>query len=355
MMNPKKIIGSLGRRYGGRPFQLLRKFVYDTVLLPGQVMMLRQIRRKRYKPGTEEFDFYQRHYVDGGSARVTRGVISMYDGRLQHGGITDRLKGALSTYHEARRRGLPFYIYWRVPFKLEDYFEPAKVDWRIDDGEISSLRGDAFPVLIDEKVQYQAHLNNHWQLMMALHKALPQTQVYSNADNFRGSYREMYNELFKPTPLLRDAVGKHLGNLGERYYAFSFRFIGLLGDFSDYPGIVLSDEDGEALISKVIAEFKKLVGELPDDARIFVTADSVRFLRSIKPVDERIYIVEGDVKHTDFDEVKNDEIWLKTFVDQALLMCASKVTLMVTGRMYRSDFSRFAAEIGGVEFVCHEF
>lgn len=286
---------------------------------------------------------------------VRAGVISMYDGRLQHGGITDRLKGALSTYHEARRRGLPFYIYWRVPFKLEDYLEPAAVDWRISDDEISSLCGDAFPVLIDEKEQYQAHANNSLQLKMALRKRLPQTQVYSNADNFRGRYREMYAELFRPTALLKNAVEKHLAQLGEQYYAFSFRFIGLLGDFSDYPGVVLPQEEGEKLMDKVAGEFRRLIADLPAGVKIFVTADSVRFLKRIGPEDERIYIVAGDVKHTDFDTVTDDDVWLKTFVDQHLLMHARRVTLMRTGRMYRSDFARFASEIGGVEFVYHDF
>ncbi len=355
MKNPKKIIGSLGRRYGGRPFQVIRKFIYDSILIPGQLSMLRQIRSKRYKPGSDEYDFYNLHYIDGKSRLSRHGVIMMYDGRLQHGGITDRLKGALSTYHEARRRGLPFYIYWRVPFKLEDYLEPAAVDWRINDDEISSLRGDAFPVLIDEKIQYQAHVNNSLQLKMALCRRLPQTQVYSNADNFRGRYREMYDELFKPTELLQNVVDKHLAQLGEHYYAFSFRFIGLLGDFSDYPGVVLSKEEGEKLMDKVVGEFKRLAADLPGDAKIFVTADSVRFLQRIQPEDERIYIVAGDVKHTDFDTVTDDDVWLKTFVDQHLLMHAHRVTLMRTGRMYRSDFARFASEIGEREFVYHDF
>lgn len=354
-LNPKKIAGSLGRRYGGRPFQVVRKFIYDTLLLPDQIRQILQLRRKAPKPGTANGDFYRKYYSEGTTPGIRHGVFCLFDGRLDHGGVTDRLKGILSTYHEARRRSLPFYVCWTVPFPLEDYLVPARVDWRVDPGEVSSLRGDAFPVLIDERINWQAHANNSLRLKMALHKALPQTQVYSNADNFRGHYTELYRELFRPSELLLNAVNRHLEVLGGEYYAFSFRFIGLLGAFSDYPGIVLEKDEAEELIERVIAEFRRLAAEVPADARILITSDSTVFLSRVAAVDERIYIVPGDVKHIDFDSDISDDVWLKIFVDQHLLMHARKVTLMRTGRMYRSDFPRFAAEIGGADFECHEF
>ena len=71
--------------------------------------------------------------------------------------------------------------------------------------------------------------------------------------------------------------------------------------------------------------------------------------------DERIYIVPGDVKNIDLAKGEFKDAWLKTFTDQQLIMLAEKVYLMRTGRMYRSGFPRFAAEIGGRPFVYHQF
>ena len=66
-------------------------------------------------------------------------------------------------------------------------------------------------------------------------------------------------------------------------------------------------------------------------------------------------MVEGDIKNIDMTVGDFPEVWLKTFTDQQLLMGAKKVTLMRTGKMYKSGFPRFAAEVGGVEFIDHVF
>ena len=354
MKSPKKIIGSLGRKYGGRPFQIFRKFVYDTLELPSQAQSIISIAKKEYKANTTDNEFYNKFYKDGHSEQVKSGVVFICDGSYMHGGVTDRLKGILTTYKEAKRKNLPFYIHWTSPFPLEEYLIPAKIDWRINDSDVSNLKGDCFPIIIEERIQYQAHLNNTLRLKMALYKGLPQTHVYSNADNARGTYKSLFYELFKPSPYLEREVKKHLSILGDEYYAFSFRFIGLLGQFTDCPGIVLPLDDAEILIDKVITEFKQLAKDIPYDKRILITSDSIVFLNRIAGTDDRIYIVPGDVKHLDFDLTDND-IHLKIFVDQHLLMNAKKITLIRTNRMYKSDFPRFAAEIGNVEFIDHIF
>lgn len=43
-------------------------------------------------------------------------VVFMCDGFKGHGGLTDRMKGLLTTYSEAKRRKLPFFINWTAPF-----------------------------------------------------------------------------------------------------------------------------------------------------------------------------------------------------------------------------------------------
>lgn len=362
-MNLKKIIGAAGRRYGGKPFQAIRKFYYDSGKIPDRFLPIADIFQKQYRSDTrplrmydtDAYSFYMRHYRHGKTGNVKKGVICMFDGRMAHGGITDRIRGILTTWKEARRRGIPFYIYWTHPFQLETYLIPATADWRISPHEVSDICGEAFPVLIEETSMYHTHIENAIRLKAALHNPLPQTQVYTNADNACGEYFELYRELFRPSPLLQNALERHLKILGEGFHAFSFRFIGLLGDFTDNTDNRLPAEEAEALIRKVTDEFVALAAKVPAHSKILVTSDSRLFLDRISSADHRIYIVPGDVKHTDYAENADNDIWLKTFVDQHLLMKAARITLMRTGKMYKSGFPRFAAEVGGTEFVDHRF
>ncbi|MEZ3533217.1 MAG: hypothetical protein K1V90_09120 [Muribaculaceae bacterium] len=362
-MKLKKIIGSLGRRYGGEPFRIIRKFCYDALEIPARFSPVNEIRGKHYKQSgrracmydTDEFSFYNLHYTAGKSDNVKEGIICMFDGSLAHGGITDRIRGILTTWQEAKRRGTPFYIHWTHPFRLDTYLIPAEADWRIDDSEVSRLRGDAFPVMIEETSMFHTHLENRLRLKAALKNALPQTHVYTNADNSRGKYSSLYKELFRPSPLLQNALDTHLEVLGTGFYAFSFRFIGLLGDFTDNAKTELPHDEAEMLIRKVTDEFMSLAMRVPAQKKILITSDSPRFLRHISATEPRIYIVPGDVQHTDYAQNAGDDLWLKTFVDQHLLMHASRITLMRTGKMYKSGFPRFAAEVGGVEFIDHQF
>ncbi len=153
-MKLKKIIGSLGRRYGGEPFRIIRKFCYDALEIPARFSPVNEIRGKHYKQSgrracmydTDEFSFYNLHYTAGKSDNVKEGIICMFDGSLAHGGITDRIRGILTTWQEAKRRGTPFYIHWTHPFRLDTYLIPAEADWRIDDCLKSSLyRDEYFP------------------------------------------------------------------------------------------------------------------------------------------------------------------------------------------------------------------
>ena len=70
-------------------------------------------------------------------------IICMYDGRMDHGGIADRLRGVVSSYDVAKKMGYDFRIFFDHPFRLEDYLVPAKVDWRITKEELCYNPEDA--------------------------------------------------------------------------------------------------------------------------------------------------------------------------------------------------------------------
>lgn len=348
--NPKKWIGSLGRRYGGRPFQVVRKFYYDTLSLGAQCYETLYLARGSYAPGHRDSRFLARYYSRDNrklGEKGVNGIICMLDGRRFHGGITDRLRGILTTYREARKRGLPFYIYWNDPFPLSEYLEPASVDWRIEGDSISYNPSEAFPVVIEDETNLQSAM----RMKAGLRLKFRQLHLYSNADNAIGEYAGLYRELFRPSRALQAEIDRHMAVLGEKYWSFTFRFLNLLGDFKEWERRKLSDEEAEKLMSQVIEVMKREMLELPDGYRVLVTADSRRFLDRVKDVDPRIYVVPGDVKNVDLLKGEYKGAWMKTFTDHRLIMNARRAYLVRTGRMYKSGFPRFAAEVGGAEFI----
>lgn len=347
----KSIIGSLGRRYGGSAFQSMRKAYYGAIDTVEQLITDSYVVRHRFREGTEESMLKDKYYGGAPIENVPEGIICFYDGRIHHGGPTDRLRGLLSTYREARRRGLSFFVHWSSPFALTDYLEPAEIDWRIAPEQISYNLEQSYPVVIQDL----SNGKSMRRLKASLVRKLKQYHVYSNSDDAIGHYRELYAELFRPSPMLKAAFDEHQRKLGENYVAFSFRFLQLLGDFVDWYPEPLAKEQAEALMEKVKGEFHLLASKVPESSRILVTSDSCRFLNYIRNCDPRIYIVEGQPAHMDLQRGESGDKWLKVFVDQQLLMGAREVTLMRTGAMYKSGFPRFAAEVGGAKFIYHEF
>lgn len=284
------------------------------------------------------------------------GIIFMVDGKLHHGGLSDRLRGILTTYEFAKRHNLPFYIHWTYPFTLTDYLIPNdKINWEINNSEISYSANEAYPVVIMQTIELQTRFMNWLRLRMALHDHKKQIHVYSNADNARNSFYKLYHELFKPSPMLQSQIDFHLSNLGDKFYSFTFRFLNLLGDFKEHLQLTLSQEESDALIEKVCNEFIKMATSVPDGYRILITSDSGRFLKVAKNLDNRIYIVPGMVQNIDLVKKVNLSAWMKTFVDQQLIMRAEKVYLLRTGSMFKSGFPKFAANIGRRPFIDHKF
>lgn len=351
MRSPKKIIGALGRRYGGRPFQAVRAFCYGTLRVLSDVRGTLCVLAGHAAPASQDGDVDSRLYHDRPEPLRRPGVVCMLDGEIWHGGITDRLRGILTAYRECRRRNIPFYIYWTQPFALTDYLVPAAVDWRIAPEDISRSRLNSRAVVIDDMTERQSL----WRLRAALGVRKPQLHLYTNADSARGEYAGLYKELFRPSEALEREVNRHKVILGPGYRAIATRFLTLLGDFTDWYDRVLDERERRYLLDRVTEEFRKIAARFPRDVRILVTSDSRRFLEHIRGVDPRIYIVEGDIGHTDLNRDKGEDTWMKTFVDQQLLMGATEVVRMRTGDMYAGGFPRFAAEVGGTRFTDHPF
>ncbi len=274
-------------------------------------------------------------------------VICPFDGSMYHGGTTDRIRGVLSTFDEVSKRGIPFRISWTSPFRLEDYLEPAEYDWRINPSEVHHVKGIALPVVIQDK----DNRTSDKILKAALDGLKGEIHVYSNSDSSIGRYHKLYTTLFRPTPRLSSSVNGHKAHLGRKYWAFHLRFLRLLGDFKDWSDEVLAEKDAIGLMTDCRNLMLKIIRNLPEGYGIFVTSDSRRFLNFIADADPRIYITPGDIRNIDLAPDGHEDIWLKAFTDQQLLMDAERVYRITLRGMYPSGFSRFAAEVGGAEFI----
>lgn len=357
-LNPKKIIGAWGRKHGGRRFQKLKGFYHGC-----RHKYLQQITRFKHRLATPFVAFGQpapwsldkeldrKLYHNRDEELKKPGVVVMLDGAIHHGGLTDRIRGILTVYRECRRLNIPFYIYWDNPFNLTDYLIPAAFDWRISKEEISRSRKNSRAVVIDDMTDRESLR----RLRVVLKRRPAQLHLYTNADSARGNYHDLFNELFRPSPILEKAVKKHKDILGPDYVSFTGRFLTLLGDFDDWFELVLSEDEREKLIKKVKDEIRNLIALQPENYRFFITTDSIRFLSSVKDMDSRIHVVDGDIRHIDLNRDENEDVWLKTFVDQMLLMGSKRLYRMRTSHMYASGFARFAAEVGKCEFIDHVF
>ena len=87
--------------------------------------------RGKWRRKAAEMDHY--YSTDAPRARNERKqVICLFDGRTDHYGMTDRLRGIVSAYYVSKEMGYDFRIWFVNPFRLENYLEPNAVDWRIE-------------------------------------------------------------------------------------------------------------------------------------------------------------------------------------------------------------------------------
>ena len=284
-------------------------------------------------------------------------IVYICDGLKNHGGLSDRFKGLLTTFSEAKRLKLPFYIYWTSPFQLSDFLIPAsKIDWRINSKHIHYNYKYSFPFILDISPVHYKNVIKKYLFRYCL-KDKRDILVYSNLMHEKKNISALFHELFKPSDYLKENIDKYLNDIGTSYYSYTFRFGNLLGDFTDIVGHPLINKDKNELIEHNLEELKQLLENLPETHKALITSDSFYFLQKVKKLDRRICLVEKELMHIDFydNNKATKEIWLKSFLDFFLIMRADKIFQLRTGEMYNSSFPSFAATIGRKEYVLHEF
>lgn len=281
-------------------------------------------------------------------------LICMADGKLLHGGLADRLRSFCTFFSFARANGYRFGIYFRSPFRLEDYLVPNKYDWRVSDSHLSFNAAESAPIYLgttNESGERERLFQQKITGRFLRKYGRLQNHIYSAYFFAEDDIAADFNTLFKPAPLLEEALQREHKVLGEGYISVSTRFLELLGDFHEpVARVTLCAQEQQALVDRCIAELEKIHLRHPG-VKMLVTSDSSRFLDAAKRL-PFVHTVEGRIAHVDTAESTDHT---KTFLDFLLVSRAAKAYQLHTSPMYAGNFSLRAAQIGNVPFERIEF
>lgn len=268
--------------------------------------------------------------------RVENSFIQLFDGSIYHGGIADRINSIITAYGVAKAVGSDYKLVHTTPFRMEDYLLPNQHNWIAENVSFNLWKTRVFwfrrlsfkkPIQYNPKKQYHAYF--HTNALESLNS------VY----NKNYSYKQLFTELFTPTPHLQKELDLHTSQLPKEYEAVVFRFQNLLGDYYEGGYRAYTAEEQEELISICLNYLK-----CRNSKKLLITSDSSTFLKRASQL-ENIYTIEGERVHMQFNKgsFESNE---KPFIDLLMLSKSSKITLVVAKEMYKSGFPVVASRIG---------
>lgn len=286
------------------------------------------------------------------NSRAKYAYVFMVDGRIHHGGMFDRLKGLITIYAIAKSKNIPFRIHFTYPFRLEKYLYLNSYDWRIKDEDMIYHYPESRPVIA------YGEINNPQRLLKKrkgqVHFYYGYNSLAEVNEHFHTHYDwgELYRELFRPTPYLKQYIDHYLQEVGTDYFVVHTRFMNLLGDKVETAvNPELTDNKKTDLMYRILQEIKQLMkSEGLQRSRLMLASDSMTFINyALKEMPEA-YVVPGKVKHIDTAGETDDSENVKLFTDYYLIAHAKSVYNIVTEGMWPSAFPEYAAKIGGKPF-----
>ncbi len=369
-LTPKEVVIRMARRILGE------NRVHDYLIRRG--IELRRLNEGYSESGDSPSENRAGHKVSenpaNGKNRASRQtLVFMVDGKWMHGGLTDRFRGMTSAYKFAIEHNLDFKIYHSSPFSLQEILQPNKVDWIIDEKEISHDKAVAKPVLL-----YREDFDNDSALERQLDSSHEQFHLYSCIDTVGEDFPKYFNELFKPSPILEKELEQYGKLLGTGYTAISFRLQNKLGDFKEFTFKELPETGKRELMYAAINVLKEMPHQVGHDkthadttlsspnlyhtgteaeitkllsGKILVTADSPAFLAEAEKM-PNIVTVKGKSIHIDFNNSANATDYMKAFTEIFLISRASKAMLYRNRKYktYPSNFPKYAAMLGHVPY-----
>lgn len=277
-------------------------------------------------------------------------VIYMCDGRIHHGGLADRLSGLVSTYDYCKQNNKVFKANYIYPYPLTAFLIPNKYDWEINERDISYNSKESKPIFI-------THRFNIWEQQGLANKLLnsdkEQIHVYTNMKYFfQCNFKYLFDELFKPSKLLQEAINAELKKLPDEYVSVTFRFQQLLGDLEEgnFPKLK-TEKEKELLIQKCLKYIEKIHNRHPEIRKLLVTSDSTTFLNKANKI-QYVHTIAGKIVHMDFDGYNSTaDIHLKSFVDLFMIAKASTIYNVILPPLYHTSFPWVASMIYGNKYI----
>ena len=296
-----------------------------------------------------EPSFVLKYYLCHNCRLTSQAYVFMADGKMRHGGLFDRIKGAISIYAISKAQKKQFSIYFVAPFRLEDYLVPNQYDWRIGDAEMIYSYPSSRPIIA------YSEFRNPWRLFKSYQG---QTHFYFGNDilecinrKFGTSFEwtALYHELFRPSDYLMKHVDEVKAEIGAQYFAIHLRFMNLLGDkVESQKDTKLSEEERKELINSCVSKIEELCSSMKHRAVVF--SDSMVFLQEVKKELPNVFVVSGNARHIGTAGKTTDDENLKLFLDMYLMVDAQKVYSIVGKGLYSSAFPEYSAKIGNKPF-----
>ena len=276
--------------------------------------------------------------------RSPRCIYYMADGKMIHGGIGDRIYGMVALYSYCNLEHVKFNIYHISPFSWCDYLEPNKYDWR------DNLSNLCYNSNTSKAVYVKNTRNDNFYYLnkkLSFLSAYNQIHAYTNIHVIGDDFAVLFDELFKPTDVLKKEISRNLESIKGNYISVTFRFQQLLGDFKEGNYCVLDEKKKKKLIEKCLNFIIVVKDNNPEVDKILITSDSHSFLDLVKEKYNFVYVISGVVNHVDYTNNQEHLAYLKSFVDLFMISQAQKIYSYCTGPMYKdSGFAKLASLIG---------
>ena len=295
-----------------------------------------------------------KYYLHSSPApKVARNVF-MVDGKVGHGGMFDRLKGAISIYAVSKVQQKDFRIFFDYPFELQKYLEPNEYNWIVDKDDVVYSYPQSRPLFLYGECYYPFRLFKNRNCEAHFYYGYNSLEIINERYGTNYDWGTLYRELFKPTPYLQQYIDHYKKEVGKNYIVIHTRFLNLLGDKVETNiNPELPQHERQVLMKRICRAIEELIKKNQNNQeqlRIMLASDSMTFIEYMKTMMPEIYVVPGVVRHIDTAGITNDSENIKMFLDYYLISGANKVYNIVAKGMWPSAFPEYAAKIGGIEF-----
>lgn len=282
---------------------------------------------------------------------VKHDVVCRLDGRIKHGGLSDRFYGIISAYKFCKDNNKRFGLLYTSPFDLQEFLVPNRYNWKVEESDVLHNIRDVFPIYISIVYKDRNMMREYFTRKLS-GKTGRQVHLYSNAKIYDDAeFSLLFNELFNPSPRLSKKLEALKSKHKEGYVSVTFRFQKLLGDFNEgnYP-VIDDKQERERLITLCLRVVADVSGR-HQGSEVLVTSDSISFLEIVSQV-PGVFIIPGTLAHIDYvapDEFSLD-VYEKSFLDLFMIASASKVYDVRDYPLYSGGFAYTASLIGGKPF-----